>query len=154
MLFLCSFSITQQLCWCCGLLKHLEIAAIWIIDACSFNHEIIQINMQINMSETANSQIDFFLKKWILLFSKKALHLSKVIVKTLIMLLRFLFQINAVLLNFLFIKESWKKCISVSRDWKTGVMIAITGFMNPVRGLPSARHQRSPLHWLAHHTDC
>lgn len=63
MLFFCSFSIAQQLCWCCGLLKHLEIAAIWIIDACSFNHEIIQINMQINMSETANSQKDFFLKK-------------------------------------------------------------------------------------------
>ncbi len=53
-----------------------------------------------------------FLKKVILLFIKNALNWSKV---TFIMLQKILFKINAVLLNFLFIKESWKiKCITVS----------------------------------------
>ena len=53
--------------------------------------------------------LSIFLKKLILLFSKNALNWSKVTVKTFIMLQKIIFQINAVLLNFLFIKESWKK---------------------------------------------
>ncbi len=52
-------------------------------------------------------------------FCKDALNWSKVTVKTFIMLQKFLFQINAVLLNFLFIKVSWKiKCITVyTKTW-------------------------------------
>ncbi len=53
----------------------------------------------------------FFPKKFILLFSKDALHLSTLTVNRFIMLQTFLFQINAVLLNFL-IKESCKKTVS------------------------------------------
>ncbi len=54
-----------------------------------------------------------FLKKLILLFIKDALNWSKLPVKACYK--RFLFQINAVLLNFIFICESWKiKYITVS----------------------------------------
>jgi len=35
-------------------------------------------------------------------------------VKTFIMLQKILFKMNAVLLDFPFIKKSWKKCITVS----------------------------------------
>ncbi len=54
------------------------------------------------------------------LFIKDACNWSKVTVKTFIML-----QINAVLLNFLFICESWKiKCITVS----TNISVSTTVF--------------------------
>jgi len=42
----------------------------------------------------------------ILLFSKDAFNRSKITVKTFMMLQKMIFQINPVLLNFLFIKES------------------------------------------------
>ncbi len=49
-----------------------------------------------------------FLKKLILLFSKDALNWSKVTIKGIYNIKKISIQINNVLLNFLFVKESWK----------------------------------------------
>jgi len=52
-----------------------------------------------------------------ILFSKDA-NWSKVTIKTFIMLQKIsICQINAVLLNFLFIKESWNKCMMVDTSF-------------------------------------
>ncbi len=67
----------------------------------------------LNIYHTGHSQVQkfgsvrFFLKKLILLFSKGPLNWSNVIVNTFIMLQKI--SNYVVLLNFLFIKESWKK---------------------------------------------
>jgi len=58
-------------------------------------------------SYTAVQKFGFFLKKLIILFSKKALKWSNLTVKTFTMLQKT--YIKAVLLNFVFIKEFWKK---------------------------------------------
>ncbi len=53
-----------------------------------------------------------FLKKLILIFNKDALNWSKVTIKAFVVL-QFLFEINAVLLNFLFIKEFRKNVAQI-----------------------------------------
>ena len=59
-------------------------------------------------------------------YDKDALNWSKVTVKTFIMLQKILFQINAVLLNFLFIKESWEiKCVTDSTKKLFSTLIII-----------------------------
>ncbi len=61
------------------------------------------------------SKNNIFWNKLTLLFSRDALDWSKMTVKTFIMLQKIISQINAALLNFLFICESWKiKYITVS----------------------------------------
>ncbi len=62
-------------------------------------------------------------KKLIFLFIKSALNWPKVKVKTFIFeVFEFLFQLNAVLSNFLFICECWKKCITVStKIWSNNI---------------------------------
>ncbi len=93
------FLFLFSLCWICGCCRYYEHC----------KHALIY-----------TAVLTFVVsKKIVLLFSKGARNWSKVTVKTFILLQKkkktFLFQINAVLLNFLFIKESWKnKWIMVS----------------------------------------
>ncbi len=84
----------------------------------SMTHTLQSKNMS-TWADVYNTLIDTCdknIKNKILLFSKNALNWSIVAVKTFIMLQKILFQINSVLLNFLFTARSWKiKYITVSR---------------------------------------
>ncbi len=113
-------------------------SSLWLILALPQKHDLGGLkSIAPDIKQTPNCKIHMYAtwNKILLLFSKDALNWSKVKIKTFRMLqksyvcmLHFIFQINAVLLNVLFICESWKiKLITVSttKYWAAPTLIII-----------------------------
>ncbi len=102
---------------------------IFIFVLYQFTNSIINVNLYM-YTTVQNFRVGnyfFFFKKLILLFSKDTLNWPKIDSKDIYNVKKlFLFQINAVLSNFLSIKGYWKQCITVSmKIWSSTIVFNI-----------------------------